>query len=155
MKANRFYPNTGTCIVLLSFLLAAASLQAQTFTSRQALTDSPAQLEAVIFPVSNQPNTIRVNFNNRTAGAVRVVIKDAKGQIYYNELEVATLYRRSFDLCSLPTGAYTVELSKSKERFAQTFVIEPSVVSHITMQTQPGQQTPNLADSKKLVTDYK
>lgn len=154
MKATCFYPNPGTCVVLLMLLLSTRSMQAQTFNARQGLTDTPMQLEANIYPLSNQPNSIRVNFNNRTSGGVRVMIRNEKGEIYYNEMEITALYRRSFDLSSMPMGTYTVELIKAKEHIARTFVIEPPVTSHITMLNQPDQQAPNLAAEKKVIVNY-
>ncbi|WP_080057793.1 T9SS type A sorting domain-containing protein [Spirosoma aerolatum] len=153
MKTSRVYSRFSKFCQLFCFLLSAQALHAQTFNGQPALLDSPTQLQAVIYPVNNEPSTIRVNVNNPKGGSVRVVIRDEKGKVYYDEFESDGRFRRAFDLSSVPAGIYTVELSKNRERLLRTFMIEPPVASHITLIDKSDQQIPVSSVSKKLIVD--
>ncbi len=82
---------------------------------------------------------------------VRVVIRDEKGKPVYDEYEAVTQYRRYFDFSPMPAGTYTVELSKQKDTFSQTFTIEPPTTSRITMASPPVRKTPELPVDTKLI----
>ena len=73
--------------------------------------------------------------------------------MYYDEFESGGRCRRALNLSSVPAGAYTVELSKDKERLLRTFLIEPPVASHITLIDKSDQQMPVSSASKKLIVD--
>lgn len=151
MKANRFSINHSTLAVLTTLLLSAASLQAQTFTGQANLAASPTQLEAAIYPLANQPSIVKVIFNNFTGGSVRIVVRDEKGKVYYDEYEATAKYRRRFDLSALPQGNYKIELSKRNEYFAQAFAIEPPVQSHIALLNPPVKTAPDKVTEPKLI----
>ena len=155
MKATRFLLQCGAPAVLTACLLSASISQAQTFTGQKMLSASPVQLEASVYPLTNVPSTIKVSFNNRMGGSVRVVIRNEKGKVFYDEFESTAFYRRKFDLSPLPEGNYTVELSKRGQYYAQAFVIdEPEPKSHIAMGTAPTKIAPDnkLADKKLIVS---
>lgn len=151
MNINRFFVNCGTSAVLITCLLSASALRAQTFAGQAELTELPAQLEATVYPLAELPSTIKVIFNNMAGGQVRVMIRDEKGKVFYSELESIARYRRRFDLSSLPEGHYMVELSKQNEHYAQAFVIEMPTTSHITMGTRPARKLPEPPVNKKLI----
>ena len=152
MKAIRFFPHHLSFSALTACVLSAASLQAQTFSGAMNLTDSPAHLEAAVYPVGSAPATIRLNFNNPTSGQVRIVIRNQKGEIYYEEFESMPKYRRYFNLLGLPAGNYTVELSKMKEHYSQAFVVEPTATkSRIAMVSPSFQPTPDKPTVAKLI----
>lgn len=150
MKTIRFSP--GTIAVLTTFLLSAATLKAQTFNGKPTLAESPSTFEAVVFPLSNAPTTLRVIFNNFTGGAVRVVVRNREGAVFYENYETVQKYRRRFDLSQLPQGTYMVELSKQKESFLQAFAINPPVEpqSQIALLAPSPQKTPAQPAEKKL-----
>ena len=151
MKINHIFDHYKTLIVATACLLSASSIHAQTFTGQAKLSASPVSFEAVAYPIISSPTAIRINFNNRTEGAVRVVIRDEKGKPVYEEFESIALYRRRFDFAAMPAGTYTIELSKKNDLFTQTFSIEPPTTSHITMSSQPVRKTPETALEKKLI----
>lgn len=152
MKAIRFFPHHLPFMALTACMLSAASVQAQTFPGATKLADAPAHLEATVYPVTNMPNTIRVNFNNPTSGQVRVVIRNQENKIFYDEFETTPKYRRRFDLSSLPEGNYTVELSKTKEHYNQAFTVEPpSTKSRIAMVNPNFQPTPDRPAATRLI----
>ena len=151
MNVNRFFVNRSTVVVLIACLLSASALRAQSFAGHEKLTQSPSQLEATVYPLTNAPSTIKVIFNNLTGGQVRVVIRSDKGKVVYSEFESIARYRRCFDLSYLPEGRYTIELSKPNERFSQAFVIEPSTASYVTMSSQPVRKTPEFPVNTKLI----
>ncbi|SFC68614.1 hypothetical protein [Spirosoma endophyticum] len=151
MKINHSFDHYKTLFVATVCLLSASSIQAQTFTGQADLSASPTSFEAVVYPVASSPTTIRINFNNRTNGAVRVVIRGENGKPVYEEFESIALYRRRFDFASMPAGTYTIELSKKNDLFTQTFSIEPPTTSHITMTSQPVRKTPETTVEKKLI----
>jgi hypothetical protein len=151
MKANRFSINRSALAVLTTFLLSTASLYAQTFAGQAKLADTPAKLEAAIYPLAQQPSTIKVIFNNLTGGSVRIVVRDEKGKVFYDEYEATARYRRRFDLSALPQGNYKVELSKRDEYFAQSFVVEPPVQSHIALVNPPVKTAPDKVTEPKLI----
>lgn len=151
MKANRFSLQYGALGALMACLLSAPSTQAQTFTGQTKLTATPASFEACVYPVTTQPSKIKVNFNNRTAGGVHVVIRDEKGKRVYDEFETVVYYRRCFDLSPMAAGTYTLELSKQNDKFVQQFTIEPPAMSHITMSGPPARTTPELPVNTKMI----
>ena len=151
MIINRFILSCSTFVGLSALLLSASALHAQTFVGREKLTESPTQLEATVYPVSNAPSTINVIFNNLTGGQVRVVIRNGKGEAVYSAFESVARYRRYLNLSNLSAGQYTVELSKRDEHYTQAFTIEPPAVSYITMGSHPAQKTPVLPVDKKLI----
>lgn len=153
MKANRLFSGYSTLFVLFTFLLSAAAGQAQTFTGQPALAQLPASFEAAVYPLSNQPTTVKVIFNNPTGGSVRVVIRNQDGKVFYDESEIIPQYRRHFDLSSLPEGSYTVELSKPKENYTQAFTIKSPVAvqSQIALVNPPSQKKFEKRADKKLI----
>lgn len=153
MNVHRFFVNRSTLVVLITCLLSASALRAQTLAGREKLAESPQpQLEATVFPLTNAPSTIKVIFNNLTGGSVRVVIRDDKGKTVYTEFESIARYRRHFDLSGLPNGQYTVELSKKNEHYTQAFaIVEPPIASYVTLIDQPARKTPGQPVDKKLI----
>ena len=151
MKANRFSLTHFALSALTISLLSVQPTQAQTFTGQEKLQAAPASFEAMIYPVSTQPSKIKINFNNLTAGDVRVVIRDEKGHSIYDEYEAVAQYRRYFDFSPMEAGTYTVELSKRNDKFTQTFTIEPPTTSRITMVSPPARKTPELPVNKNLI----
>ena len=151
MKINHTFGHYKMLFVATACLLSASSIHAQTFTGQAKLSTSPTSFEAVVYPVTSNPTAIRINFNNRTSGSVRVVIRDENGKPVYQEYESIALYRRRFDFASMPPGSYTVELSKQNELFTQSFAIEPPLSSHITMTDQPVRKTLETPADKKLI----
>ena len=151
MKANRFSLTHYALGALTACLLSTSATQAQTFTGQSGLRATPASFEAMIYPVSTQPSKIKINFDNRTAGQVRVVIRDEKGNRIYDEYEAVAEYRRYFDFAPMAAGTYTVELSKKNDKFTQTFTIEPPTTSRITMASPPVRKTPELPVDTKLI----
>ncbi|ADB39146.1 hypothetical protein [Spirosoma linguale] len=125
MSVNRFLPTFDTRVILIALFLYAPFLRAQTFTGQPKLTTLPASFEAMVYPSTTQPSTVRVVFNNPTGGSVRVQIENTEGQIFYDAHETIKQYRRRFDLATLPEGNYTIVLSKQNSRYAQAFVIDP------------------------------
>ena len=154
MKTNHFFAHYRTLLVVTACLFAASSTQAQTFMGQNQLTATPSGLEATMYPVAGRPATIRLNYNNPTAGGVWVIIRDEKGQKVYSEYEKVTQYRRRFDLSAMPAGTYTVQLKKQNDLIAQSFTIDPPTVGHITMGSQPVRKTPELPVDKKLIVSY-
>lgn len=150
MKTNSSFLAHSALAALTTCLLLASSptTMAQTYDGQLKLADAPAQLEAVVYPLSGRPATIKVIFNNRTGGMVRVVIRDGRGKVHYDESEAIELYRRNFDLSGLPAGNYTVELSKRNEHVAQTFVINPPATNWITMDSPSKRDVPDLPNPK-------
>ncbi len=152
MKTNRFFPHPNTLIAIVGCLLSATSIQAQTFTGQSQLTASPKDLEALIYPVATRPSTIRVNFDNTVGCSVRVVIRDQQGRVFYDELEGAKYFGGYFDLSFLPTGNYSIELSKHQViEYARAFMIEPPSQGHISMGYPPNQESVKLLGEKTLV----
>lgn len=151
MNINRLLSNPSTLAVLITCLLSASALCAQTYVGHEKLTGLPTQLEATVYPILGGPSTIKVIFNNLTGGQVRVVIRNEKGQAVYSEFESIARYRRCFNLSYLPQGQYTVELSKKNEQYTRAFTIEPPATSYITMGSQPGQKTPKSPVDTKLI----
>ncbi|AUD00860.1 DUF3244 domain-containing protein [Spirosoma pollinicola] len=153
MKANRLFPGYGTLFVLAISLLSSAVGKAQTVTSQQTPAELSSGFEAVVFPLSTRPSTIKVIFNNPTGGAVQVMIKDQEGNVFYDESESITQYRRSFDLTPLPEGNYTVVLKKHKENFTQEFAIKQPVIvqSQIALVNPPTQKKFDKRADKKLI----
>jgi hypothetical protein len=151
MNANRF--SSSTFAVLTTFLLSAATLQAQTFTGQQTSTETPATFEAVVYPLSNVPATLKVIFNNPTGGLVRVQVRNKEGEVFYDSYETERQYRRRFDLSLLPHGDYTVQLSKKKENYLQSFAIVPPVQaqSQIALTNPWYQKTLKKPLHKKLI----
>ena len=123
MNINRF--SRSTFAVLSTFLLSAATLQAQTFNGQPTITETPSTFEAVVYPLTNVPTTLKVIFNNPTGSTVRVQVHNKEGQIFYESYETERQYRRRFDLSLLPQGQYMVEISKKKENYVQAFAINP------------------------------
>ena len=154
MNVNRFFVNRSTLVVLIACLLSASALRAQTFVGHEKLTQSPSQLEATVYPLTNAPSTIKVIFNNLTGGQVRVVIRDEKGKVVYSEFESIARYRRCFDLSYLTNGRYTVELSKKNESYTRAFAVEPATtMSRIALVDEPVRKTPKQpADTKLIVS---
>lgn len=151
MKTNHKFAHFGILMTVTACLLAAPSSHAQTFAGQEKLTTTPASFEAIIYPVSTRPATIRVNFNNPTAGGIRVVIRDEKGREIYSEFETVAQYRQRFDLSPMPAGKYTIELKKRDDHFAQTFTIEKPTTSYITMGNQPVMKKIEPPVDKKLI----
>lgn len=152
MNVNRLFSSYGTLAVLTTCLLSAPVTQAQTYVGRQTLTESPSHLEANVYPLSNQPSTIKVIFNNLTGGEVRIVIRSAKGTVVYDAFESTARYRRNFNLSELPEGQYTVELNKQKEQYSQAFSIgTPATVSHIALLNPPVQNSPDKPAVGRLI----
>ncbi|GAB4024884.1 hypothetical protein [Spirosoma gilvum] len=151
MKDFRLFPYRFSLAVLSVCLFSALSLQAQTFDGGAKLVNSP-HLEAAIYPVSSYPSAIKVVYNNRTGGSVRVVIKNDKGRIFYDEFEKTPLYRRRFDLSELPQGNYIVELSKQEEHFAQSLSIESPFRTNIAMMDVPIQNIVDRSTETKMVS---
>ena len=144
MNVNRLFSSYGTLAVLTTCLLSASVTQAQTYVGQQTLTESPSHLEAAVYPLSNQRSTIKVIFNNLTGGSVRVVIRDEKKKVVYEEYETTARYRRNFNLSELPEGKYMVELSKQKEQYSQAFSIGmPATMSNIALLNPPVQNSPD------------
>lgn len=151
MKTNCHFLSASSIITLASCLLVSLSqpTMAQTYTGQLKLTSNvPSQLESNIFPLSNRPAAIRVIFNNRTGGTVRVMIRDEQGKVHYDESESIALYRRNFDLSGLPGGNYTIELSKQQEHIVRTFAINTPALNLITMDVPFKQDVPDLQNSK-------
>ncbi len=157
MKINLFLLKRSALSVLTTCLLSVGSLQAQTFVGRENLAQSPSNLEAAVYPLSNSPSKIKVIFNNPAGGSVRVMIRDGKGNVFYDEYESITRYRRCFDLSGLPQGNYKVELSKRKEQYTQAFTIEPPAPakSHIALVNPPIQKTPDKPADRTLTSNSK
>ena len=151
MKTNHKFAHFSILMAVTVCLLSAPSSHAQTFTGQEKLTTTPVSFEAVVYPVVNRQATIRVNFNNPTAGGVRVVIRDEKGREIYSEFETLSRYSRRFDLSPMPAGKYTVVLSKANDRYSQTFTIEPPTTSYITMENQPVMKKIEPPVDKKLI----
>ena len=152
MNVNRVFLSRSTLAVLITCLLSASALRAQTVVGQEKPAESPAQLEAAVYPSVNPPSTIKVVFNNLTGGSVRVVIRDDKGKTVYSEFESIARYRRHFDLSALPNGQYTVELSKKNGYYTQAFaIVEPPIASHIALIDQPARKTPEQPVDKKLI----
>ncbi|WP_020603388.1 hypothetical protein [Spirosoma spitsbergense] len=150
MKTKCIILHRSALAALITCLLSASSLttMAQTYNGQLKLADASDQIEANVYPLSNRPATIKVIFNNRTSGAVRVVIRDGKGKIHYDAYESIALYRRNFDLSGLPVGDYTVELSKRNEKVARIFAINPPATNWITMEMPAKQDTPDQPNFK-------
>lgn len=154
MKTNCSFSARSALAALTTCLLLGSSpaSTAQTYSGQLKLADAPAQLEAAVYPLSSRPATIRVNFNNRTGGAVRLTIRDEQGKVWYEEMESIALYRRNFDLSGMPVGKYTVEIGKKNEHLTRTFAINPPAMSWITINA-PSEPTPNgLAPIGKRLT---
>lgn len=154
MKTNRLFTQYGKLIAVTACLLSAPSVHAQTFTGMEKLAASPVGLQANAYPVIDAPATIRLNFDNLTPGGVWVIIRDEKGKKVYSEFETIAKYRRRLNLVGMPAGNYTIELVKRNEQFAQTFTIEPSTESHITMGSQPVKKTLEVPVDKKLIVRH-
>ncbi len=146
MKTNSsFLPYSALAALTACLLLTSSpATMAQTYKSQLKLVDAPAQLEAAVYSLSSRPATIRVNFNNRTGGSVRLTIRDEQGKVWYEGAESIALYRRNFDLSGMPVGNYTVELSKQNEHLTQTFAINAPATNWITMEIPSKQDTPDL-----------
>ncbi|GAB3018205.1 hypothetical protein [Spirosoma pulveris] len=128
-------------------------IQAQTFTGQSKLTPLPASFDAMVYPSTTQPTTVRVVFNNPTGGSVRVLIENTEGQIFYNAYETVTQYRRRFDLATLPEGSYTIVLSTHNSRYVQAFVIDPPVrPQNQVILITPRSDTPSRKEI--VVTEY-
>ncbi|GAB4023032.1 DUF3244 domain-containing protein [Spirosoma koreense] len=154
MKTNCFSAQYRTLLVGITMLVSASSLHAQTFTGQDKLTTTPSGLEAVVYPVVNKPSTIRLNFDNPLPGGVRVVIRNEKGAIVYDEFETVANYRRNFDLIGMPAGTYTLELNKSNAHFSQAFTIEPPTLGRIAMGNRPERKAPKEPVDNKLIVSY-
>lgn len=153
MSANRFLPTYGTHLVWIALLVYAPILRAQTFTGQPKLTPLPASFEAMVYPSTTQPTTVRVVFNNPTGGSVRVHIENAEGQLFYDAYESVRQYRRRFDLAILPEGNYTIVLSKQNSRYAQAFVIDPPAKPQ-TQVTLISPYSNKTARKKIVVSEY-
>lgn len=151
MKATRFSLTHCALGALTACLLSAPLTQAQTYTGQDKLQAAPTSFDAVVYPLKSQPSKIRINFNNRTTGQVRVTIRDEKGNRIYDEYEAVAQYRRYFDFSPMEAGTYTIELSKKNDTFTQTFTIEPPTASRITMASPPVRKTPELPIDTKLI----
>ncbi|WP_018621043.1 DUF3244 domain-containing protein [Spirosoma luteum] len=150
MKTNwSFLPACALAALTTCLLLGSSPTStAQTYSGQLKLTEAPTQLEAVVYPLSSRPATIRVNFNNPTGGAVQLTIRDEQGKVWYEESESIALYRRNFDLSGMPIGKYTVELGKKNEHLVRTFAINPPAMSWITINTPSEQDIPNGANPR-------
>lgn len=136
MKSSRFYPKHAILSLLTLGLMATTSVQAQ---SDQKASASP--FEAVMYPSNRSSPAINVNFDNLSGGSVRIVIRDQNGKVHYDEHESTSHYRRRFNLASMPSGEYTVELSKRNKHQTQTFVIDAPVERHIALKSDPTQDS--------------
>ena len=154
MKTNHVATRYSTLIAVMAFLLSTSSLRAQTYMGKEKLSGSPMSFEAIAYPITNGPAAIRVNFNNQTAGSVRVTIRDEKGNRVYEQFEKTAAYRSRLDLSLLPAGNYTLDLSKEDDHFIRTFTIEPPTAGHITMGTQPVQKPYESPVDKKLIVSH-
>lgn len=151
MKINHIFGHYKTLVVATACLLSASAIQAQTFAGQEKLSVSPAGFEASVYPILNSPATIKVSFNNLTAGGVKVIIRDEKGHPVYEEFETVAHYRRRFDLSPMPAGTYTLELRKKNDLLTQTFSIEPPASTRIAMTSQPIRKAPETPVEKKLI----
>lgn len=139
MKFNRFYPANAILSLLTLSLMATASIQAQTVQAQPGQDASALPFEVGIYPMNNYSPAIKVNFNNLSGGAVRLIIRGQNGKIYYDEYESTARYRRRFDFSSMPAGEYTVELSKRNKQFTQTFVVDAPAERHIALKSVSSQ----------------
>lgn len=152
MKTNASFLQGSALVAFTTCLLLAASptTKAQTYDGQLKLTDAPTQLETNVYPLSGRPGVIKVIFNNRTGGTVRVVIRDTQGKVHYDESESIALYRRNLDLSNLPTGNYAVELSTRNEHIVRSLAInQPAPVTNwIAMGVPSKQDIPDLPKKK-------
>jgi hypothetical protein len=140
MKTSRFFLHNLSCaalVLVLSIGLTRATY-AQTLTGQVKLTESPSTgFQAFVYPVAAKPSTIRINFDNKARGSVRVQIRDQREKIVYDEFESSVYYRQYFDLSSMPAGVYTVSLSKPYAVYTQTFRIEPPTPGRVIAVSEP------------------
>ena len=140
MKLNRFYLTHATLGLLMLGFVATTSIQAQTIQGQLGQNASPSPFEAVMYPMNGSSPAIKVNFENLSGGSVRVVIRDTRGVVFYDEYEPTAHYRRSFNFSSMPAGEYTIQLSKRNKQYMRTFVVESLVERHIALK---GESTPD------------
>ncbi|GAB3223609.1 hypothetical protein [Spirosoma arcticum] len=133
-------------LLLIGITLNTRSVHAQTFRGETRLTPAPASLRAAVYPVGNSP-MLRVRYENKQAGPVRIQIRDQRGNAIYDEFKRQSLYAGEFDLTAWAAGTYTIELQTSVARYAQTIHIEfrspvvTTIVSAMPLLSQPDERT--------------
>lgn len=149
MKTSRHSLKVGIrfiALLLIGFTLSTRSVHAQTFRGETKLTPAPASLRAAVYPISNSP-ILRVRYDNKQAGPVRIQIRDQRGNIIYDEFKRQSMYAGEFDLTAWAAGTYTIELQTSLSRYAQTIRVEfrspvvATVVSTTPLPSQPDERT--------------
>ncbi|MBD2702753.1 hypothetical protein IC229_19050 [Spirosoma sp. BT702] len=136
MKRNVVFLTVRLSAFLLLNLIGHVSASAQTYNGADRLRATPKGLDAVIWAPKLTPFVMRIHFRNPHPDEVRIVIRDEKGRIYYDEGSMKRVYAGRYDVSALPTGQYRVELSCGADRFVQSFTVNPPVHGYITMATQ-------------------
>jgi hypothetical protein len=115
------------------------------------LTEVPKTFEALLYPVANRPQTIRINFNNPVGKEVRVMIRHESGNIVYDEYKNVVASREYYDLSPLPVGNYTVDLTTTGSHVVKPFTIEASQAGAISMDNRTEAVTSEFPTRKQLV----
>lgn len=149
MRTSRRALNSGICFIallLIGITLNARSVHAQTFRGETRLTLAPASLRATVYPVDNLP-MLRVRYENKQAGPVRIHIRDQRGNAIYDELKQQSLYAGEFDLTAWAAGTYTIELQTPVARYTQIIRVQlrspvvATIVSATPLLSQPDERT--------------
>ncbi|WP_020606546.1 hypothetical protein [Spirosoma spitsbergense] len=151
MKTNRIFSIVNTGVTLAACLFLVSPTQAQTFNRARQLTEVPKIFEALIYPVANRPQTIRINFDNPIGKAVRVMIRNESGNLVYDEYKNVVASREYYDLSPLPVGNYTVDLTTTGSHVVKPFTIEASQAGAISMDNQTERVISEVPTRKQLV----
>jgi hypothetical protein len=136
MKINVISARRFAAMVPMLAILGATtpSVQAQTFTGKPDLTQQPNTLRTIITPVANS-SILRVRYENDGYGTVRIVLRDERGTIVYEELQPKRKYSGQLDLTSLPNGAYTLVLQTPQSRHTEHIHVNTPTSEHIVLIT--------------------
>ncbi|MBD2704600.1 hypothetical protein IC229_28435 [Spirosoma sp. BT702] len=118
--------------------LSTVSLKAQSFTGQNTLLEIPNRLRPIITSVPNS-SIIQIRYENKSRGSVRMQLRDKQGKILFDESEPKRKFAGQFDLASLPSGLYTIELSTQEARYRETIRIEASELSRVITFPQPSE----------------
>ncbi len=119
--------------------MAAPVARAQTFAGKPYLTPDPGKLRAIVYP-SSDPGILLICYEHEGKGAVHIFIRDQKGSIVQDQWESSHFFAQRFDLSSLPSGLYTIELATLTARQTKTIRLEPPTMARIVV--VPDEPTP-------------
>lgn len=142
-------------LALTSSVVSLSAAQAQTVADET----SPAGLRTRISPVASATK-LKVCYENDGYGPVRILIRNERGTLVYDEYEISRKYAALYDLTALPSGLYSIELRTRTVRQTKQLRIAAPVRNRIvlfdTEETKPAVQPPDqpTATPKPLVQGH-